>query len=50
VFETHFTIKEKLMSIIVSQEGENARKLEPTSIALEDYLQKYIEKTRTLFP
>lgn len=38
------------MSIIVSQEGENARKLEPTSIALEDYLQKYIEKNPHTIP
>lgn len=30
------------MSIIISEKGMNARKLEPTSIAQEDYLQAYI--------
>jgi hypothetical protein len=38
------------VSIIVSEEGENARKLEPTSIALEDYLQTYIKNNPHTIP
>jgi len=38
------------MSIIVSEEGENARRLEPTSITQEDYLQTYIKNNPHTIP
>ena len=38
------------MSIIVSEKGENARRLEPTSIAQEDYLQTYIKNNPQTIP
>src|ERR1700755_711216 len=38
------------MSIIVSEKGMNARKLEPSSIAQEDYLQAYIKNNPHTIP
>jgi len=38
------------MNIIVSEEGENARRLEPTSIAQENYLQTYIKNNPHTIP
>jgi hypothetical protein len=38
------------MSIIISEKGMNARKLEPTSIAQEDYLQAYIKNNPHTIP
>ncbi|PYS76849.1 MAG: hypothetical protein DMF67_11525 [Acidobacteria bacterium] len=38
------------MSIIISEKGMNARKLEPTSIAQEDYLQAYIKNNPHAIP
>jgi hypothetical protein len=38
------------MSIIISEKGINARKLEPTSIAQEDYLQAYIKNNPHTIP
>jgi hypothetical protein len=38
------------MSIIVSEKGMNARKLEPSSIAQEDYLQAYIKNNPHAIP
>lgn len=38
------------MSIIISEKGMNARKLEPTSIAQEEYLQAYIKNNPHTIP
>lgn len=38
------------MSIIVSEKGMNARKIDPTSIAAEDYLQTYIKNNPKSIP
>lgn len=38
------------MGIIVSRQGENARKLEPTRVAQEDYLQAYIKNNPQTIP
>jgi|SRR5438105_2697150 len=38
------------MSIVISEKGMNAQKLEPTSIAQEDYLQAYIKNNPHTIP
>src|SRR3712207_9541818 len=38
------------MSIIISEKGVNARKVEPSSIAQEDYLQAYIKNNPHAIP
>jgi hypothetical protein len=44
------SLQECLMSIIISESGENARKLDPTSVAQEDFLQTYIKNNPHTIP